>query len=150
MLVLHPAHPSLRDLNALFDAKNIERTREYFEKLGGRYQLGQLAGAVPGISEQELRRWRAEIRSQVPALVKAVLRDVILYSLTNKGEGGGYAPIPIKFVLVEPKARGGRTISIVEQRGRLTVELSGIPGAPGAKKPAPKTPALRRPRRTRS
>ena len=130
-------HPRVEDFNRIYGSKHVHKLAAAHTKLKRRFKVGDHVEHVPGIKEADVRLWRVEVRKHLPALARAVLREVIDHSLSAKDASGKHKPLPIKWAL-KSGGGGGWKIAIGQRGQQVTVEFYGLPPK------APKAPAKRR------
>jgi hypothetical protein len=122
-------HPKVEDFNRIYSAKHVHKLAEAHKALKRRYRVGDHVEHVPGIKDEDVRVWRAEVRAHLPSLARAVLREVVEHSLTAKDDSGAHKPIPVKWAL-KGGGRGGWKIAVGQRGEQITVEFYGLPPKP--------------------
>jgi hypothetical protein len=122
-------HPRVEDFNRIYGSKHVQKLAAAHKNLKRRFKVGDHVEHVPGIKAEDIRLWRVEVRKHLPALARAVLREVIDHSLSATDSSGAHKPMPIKWAL-KGGGGGGWKIAVGQRGGQVTVEFYGLPPKP--------------------
>lgn len=118
-----PPPPLVQSLNAAFTPDKINQTKEDFlNKLGDKYELGQIADIVLGIQQADAKNWHKHLQRDLPKSLSSALRQVVMCALVGESE-----PIPIKFTWQNGDTLEARISESTDEDGnrQINIEMLG-------------------------
>lgn len=122
-------HPRVEDFNRIYGSRHVHKLAATHKALKRRYRVGDHVEHVPGIKQEDVRVWRAEVRAHLPRLARVLLREIVEHCLTAKDDKGAHKPLPIKWAL-KGGGGGGWKIAVGQRGEQVTVEFYGLPPKP--------------------